>query len=69
MVDDGELDWKLIAINSKDPLAAQLDDISDVESKMPGVVSGKSFSMNRLNIEYLIDLLHFYYYKRNSRMV
>jgi len=40
MIDDGELDWKVIAINSDDPMAAQLDDIGDVESKMPGTVSG-----------------------------
>jgi inorganic pyrophosphatase len=39
MIDDGELDWKLLAINPADPLAAQLNDISDVE-KLPGVVSG-----------------------------
>ncbi len=41
MIDDGELDWKLIAIKSDDPLASQLNDIEDVESQMPGVVSGK----------------------------
>ena len=41
MIDDGELDWKVIAINSEDALAAQLNDISDVEAKLPGVVSGK----------------------------
>lgn len=40
MIDDGELDWKVIAINSADPLAAKLDDISDVEAHCPGVVSG-----------------------------
>eukprot|EP00595_Chromulina_sp_UTEXLB2642_P001784 CAMPEP_0196761794 /NCGR_PEP_ID=MMETSP1095-20130614/1089_1 /TAXON_ID=96789 ORGANISM="Chromulina nebulosa, Strain UTEXLB2642" /NCGR_SAMPLE_ID=MMETSP1095 /ASSEMBLY_ACC=CAM_ASM_000446 /LENGTH=249 /DNA_ID=CAMNT_0042111753 /DNA_START=26 /DNA_END=771 /DNA_ORIENTATION=- len=40
MIDDGELDWKVIAINSEDPLASQLNDISDVETKLPGVVSG-----------------------------
>lgn len=40
MIDDGELDWKIIGIKSDDPLAAQLNDISDVEAKMPGVVSG-----------------------------
>jgi len=39
MIDDGELDWKLIAINPADPLAKDLNDISDVE-KLPGVVSG-----------------------------
>lgn len=40
MIDDGELDWKVIAINNKDPLFAELNDIADVEAKLPGVVSG-----------------------------
>uniref|UniRef100_A0A7S1UHB8 inorganic diphosphatase n=1 Tax=Phaeomonas parva TaxID=124430 RepID=A0A7S1UHB8_9STRA len=40
MIDDGELDWKLIAINKADPMAAEIDDVSDLEAKMPGVVSG-----------------------------
>ena len=40
MIDDGELDWKVIAINSADEMATQLNDIADVEAKMPGVVSG-----------------------------
>lgn len=40
MIDDGELDWKVIAINSQDPLFSQLNDIDDVEAKLPGVVSG-----------------------------
>lgn len=40
MIDDGEVDWKVIAINKADPLAAELQDINDVEEKLPGVVSG-----------------------------
>jgi inorganic pyrophosphatase len=40
MIDDGELDWKVIAIKSDDPLASELNDIGDVEKKCPGVVSG-----------------------------
>lgn len=40
MIDDGELDWKVIAISANDPLAAELNDIQDVEAKCPGVVSG-----------------------------
>jgi inorganic pyrophosphatase len=40
MIDDGELDWKMIAISENDPLAAELNDISDVDAKMPGVTSG-----------------------------
>lgn len=40
MIDDGELDWKIIAIRKGDALAAELNDIADVEAKCPGVVSG-----------------------------
>ncbi|KAG5187106.1 inorganic pyrophosphatase [Tribonema minus] len=40
MIDDGELDWKVIAIAKDDPLAAKLHDIKDVEEHCPGVVSG-----------------------------
>ena len=40
MIDDGELDWKVIAISDADPLFSELNDIADVEKKCPGVVSG-----------------------------
>ena len=40
MIDDGELDWKVIAINTEDPLAAKLNDIEDVDKHCPGTVSG-----------------------------
>merc|ERR1712226_174141 len=40
MIDDGELDWKVIAVRTSDPLSSELQDISDVEAKCPGVVSG-----------------------------
>jgi len=40
MLDDGELDWKVIAISVNDPLAAKLDRISDVEDYFPGTVAG-----------------------------
>ena len=40
MIDDGELDWKIIAINKDDPLFNELNDVSDVEAKCPGVISG-----------------------------
>ena len=36
MLDEGETDWKLIAIDVNDPLAPQLSDINDVEKLMPG---------------------------------
>ena len=30
MIDDGELDWKVVAINNEDPLAKSYNDITDV---------------------------------------
>ena len=41
MVDAGELDWKVIAINTNDPLSSVLNDASDVDKHMPGVISGR----------------------------
>jgi len=40
MIDDGELDWKIIAIRKDDPFSQQFRDISDVEAKCSGMVSG-----------------------------
>jgi inorganic pyrophosphatase len=39
MVDEGETDWKVICIDSSDPWAALLDDVSDLERVLPGTVS------------------------------
>jgi len=36
MIDDGELDWKVIAINAADPKADTVNDIADVEREFPG---------------------------------
>ncbi|CAG9463118.1 unnamed protein product [Pedinophyceae sp. YPF-701] len=36
MIDDGELDWKVIAINVDDPKAAAVNDVEDVEREFPG---------------------------------
>lgn len=38
MIDEGETDWKVIAINVEDPLAESLNDIGDVEHHMPGLL-------------------------------
>lgn len=35
LIDDGELDWKVVVIDVEDPLASQVDDFSQVEEKMP----------------------------------
>ena len=31
MIDDGELDWKVVAIRADDPKAASVNDVEDVE--------------------------------------
>ena len=36
MVDDGEVDWKVIAIRADDPKAALVNDVEDVEREFPG---------------------------------
>jgi inorganic pyrophosphatase len=36
MIDDGELDWKVIAIAADDPKAGLVNDVADVEKHFPG---------------------------------
>eukprot|EP00928_Gymnodinium_smaydae_P056573 TRINITY_DN3993_c0_g3_i2.p1 TRINITY_DN3993_c0_g3~~TRINITY_DN3993_c0_g3_i2.p1 ORF type:complete len:282 (-),score=57.93 TRINITY_DN3993_c0_g3_i2:113-958(-) len=40
MIDSGELDWKLITIDTQDVLAEKLNDIADVDRVMPHTISG-----------------------------
>jgi inorganic pyrophosphatase len=40
MIDDGELDWKLIAIAASDENADKINDVGDIEAVYPGTVSG-----------------------------
>uniref|UniRef100_A0A0N5A6D0 inorganic diphosphatase n=1 Tax=Parastrongyloides trichosuri TaxID=131310 RepID=A0A0N5A6D0_PARTI len=39
LLDEGETDWKVIAIDVKDPMASKVNDIDDVEKVFPGVIS------------------------------
>lgn len=39
LLDDGEIDWKVIAINLNDPLADKINSVEDVEEYMPGRIS------------------------------
>jgi len=39
LIDEGETDWKIVAIDVTDPLAHQLNDIKDLESHMPGFLA------------------------------
>ncbi|VVC88279.1 unnamed protein product [Leptidea sinapis] len=38
LIDEGETDWKLLAIDTRDPLAARLKDVPDVERECPGLL-------------------------------
>jgi inorganic pyrophosphatase len=38
LLDEGEVDWKIIAIDSQDPLFDKLNDIEDVRTVMPGLI-------------------------------
>ena len=38
LIDEGETDWKIIAIDTKDPLSCQMNDVKDVELLMPGLL-------------------------------
>jgi inorganic pyrophosphatase len=36
LIDEGEADWKMIAIAITDPWAPLLNDVTDLETKLPG---------------------------------
>ena len=38
MIDEGQTDWKIIAIDNTDPMARKLSDISDIDVYMPGLI-------------------------------
>jgi len=40
LIDKDELDWKIIAIAADDKMAPELNDISDVDAKMPWLLPG-----------------------------
>lgn len=39
MIDEGETDWKILAIDVEDELASKLNDIEDIETHMPGFLA------------------------------
>ncbi|KAI7902424.1 inorganic diphosphatase [Cokeromyces recurvatus] len=38
MLDEGETDWKVITIDTKDPMASKLNDVNDIEKYYPGLL-------------------------------
>ena len=43
MIDEGELDWKVICISTSDPKASDINDVADVEKHMPGELEKSEF--------------------------
>ncbi|KAL5988375.1 Soluble inorganic pyrophosphatase 6, chloroplastic [Asimina triloba] len=39
MIDEGELDWKIVAISLDDPRASLVNDVNDVEKHFPGTLT------------------------------
>ena len=39
LIDEGETDWKMLAIDTRDPLAEKLNDIDDINTHMPGFIA------------------------------
>jgi inorganic pyrophosphatase len=57
MIDQGELDWKLIAINVNDKLADDLEDICDVDDH---IIDGKNHIIITINSN--SNIIHFVHY-------
>ena len=64
LIDEGETDWKVLAIDVEDPLAAEIDDIAGLEAKMPGepsflngIFARYNFDLFSLNLEKLFQQL------------
>ena len=49
MIDDGELDWKIVCIRTDDPKADVLNDIEDVERYITAYVAMHSAIQTRLS--------------------
>jgi len=39
LIDEGETDWKILAIDVNDPLAPELNNVDDIEKHMPGFLA------------------------------
>lgn len=53
MIDEGELDWKVIAISIDDPKAHLVNDVGDVDKHFP--VSSKHTYHDHRNLKFLIS--------------
>ena len=63
MIDEGELDWKIVAISLDDPKASLVNDVDDVEKHFPVIL------LNYLMIYFLIFFCYLFVYNCNTAIV
>lgn len=59
LLDEGETDWKIIAIDVNDPLAPKLNDIEDVERHLPGLLRATNEFWRIYKVPITVVSLHF----------
>lgn len=60
MIDDGELDWKIVAIDVNDRMAIELNDITDVDERIiSGVIMLLFKKKNIFTVYNIICILYF----------
>lgn len=68
LIDEGETDWKIIAIDIKDPVASKVNDISDVDQYFPGLLRAtvewfKVSAKDLVSIQLTSELINFSWFR------
>lgn len=58
MIDEGETDWKILAIDVEDEMASKLNDIDDIETHMPGKLFYRSIFDPKSNVHIFMLLTY-----------
>ena len=55
LIDQDNLDWKIIAIDVNDQLAPKIENLIDVENRMPGLLDSslEFFKYYKVNLKYI----------------
>ena len=66
MIDEGQTDWKIIAIDNTDPMARKLSDISDIDVYMPGLIKTTLDWFRLYKVRYILIHLFIQFLKKLS---
>ena len=73
MIDEGETDWKIMAIDVEDELASKLNDIEDVETHLPGLLAAtvEWFKIYKVinDIEDSNEIRNLHFLSKNSTLI